>query len=174
MAASASQWHQGGSEERVKAEIRRLRDAAEAKICARMMADSEPWITLRRDYDASLEVMSDPMREAYVALVDGEIAGFVVLLMHGVFVGYVQSVGVAPRWRGRGIGTDLMCFAERRILRDAPNVFITVSSFNTGAQRLYERLGYDVVGELEDFIIPWHSELLLRKTSAALTEFGMD
>jgi len=158
----------------VKIDVRRLRGSTEAEVCARMMADSEPWITLRRDYEASLEIMSDPMREVYVATADGEIAGFVVLLMHGVFVGYVQSVGVGPQWRGRGIGSRLMACAERRILRDAPNVFITVSSFNAGAQRLYERLGYEVVGELEDFIIPGYSELLLRKTVGALTEFTRD
>ncbi|MGD2148409.1 MAG: GNAT family N-acetyltransferase [Anaerolineae bacterium] len=158
----------------MRTEIRRLRDASEAEVCARMMADSEPWITLRRDYNASLEIMSDPMREVYVALVDAEIVGFVVLLMHGVFVGYVQSVGVAPQWRGRGIGTRLVAFAERRIFGDAPNVFITVSSFNMGAQRLYERLGYEVVGELEGFIIPGHSELLFRKTIGPLTEFTKD
>jgi ribosomal protein S18 acetylase RimI-like enzyme len=64
-----------------------------------------------------------------------------------------------------------MAYAERRIFRHAPNVFITVSSFNSGAQRLYDRLGYDVVGELEDFIIPGHSELLLRKTIGPLSEY---
>ena len=163
-----------GSEDTLRVQIRRLEEPAEGEICARMMADSEPWITLRRDYDASLEIMSDPMREVYVALVDGQIAGFVVLLMHGVFVGYVQSIGVAPEWRGRGIGTQLMAFAERRIFREAPNVFITVSSFNAGARRLYERLGYQVVGELDDYVIPGHSELLLRKTIAPLTEFTKD
>jgi RimJ/RimL family protein N-acetyltransferase len=46
-----------------------------------------------------------------------------------------------------------------------------VSSFNSGARRLYERLGYEEVGELRDWIISDHSEILLRKTIAPLTEF---
>jgi ribosomal protein S18 acetylase RimI-like enzyme len=154
-----------------RTKIGRLRHAAEAKICARMMANSEPWITLQRDFDGSLGIIADPSREVYVATINGEIAGFIILLMHGAFVGYIQSICVAPAWRGRGIGTQLMAFAERRIFSETPNAFICVSSFNRGARRLYERLGYAVIGELEDYVIPGHSEILLRKTVAPLTEF---
>jgi ribosomal protein S18 acetylase RimI-like enzyme len=136
-----------------------------------MMAKSEPWITLQRDFDASLGMITDPSREVYVATVHGEIAGFIVLLMHGAFVGYIQSVCVAPEWRGQGIGTELMAFAERRIFSETPNAFICVSSFNGGARRLYERLGYHVIGVLEDYVIAGHSEILLRKTIGPLTEF---
>jgi len=43
-----------------------------------------------------------------------------------------------------------------------------VSDFNTGARRLYERLGYRLVGELTDYIVAGRSELLLRKTGGPL------
>ena len=76
-----------------------------------------------------------------------------------------------PEWRNRGIGTNLIRFAEKRILREAPNVFICVSSFNKGAERLYRRLGYEVVGELRDYVVAGHSETLLRKTIAPLSGF---
>jgi ribosomal protein S18 acetylase RimI-like enzyme len=46
-----------------------------------------------------------------------------------------------------------------------------VSSFNVDAKRLYERLGYKVVGELTDYIVRGHSELLLRKTVGPMTAF---
>lgn len=154
-----------------RTEIERLHHAADAEICARMMANSEPWTTLQRDFDASLGIITDPSREVYVATVNGEIAGFIILLMHGALVGYIQSVCVAPAWRGQGIGTQLMVFAERRIFSETPNAFICVSSFNRRARRLYEGLGYEVIGELEDYVIPGHSEILLRKTIAPLTEF---
>jgi hypothetical protein len=39
----------------------------EAEACARMMAGTEPWITLGRDYDACLRVVLDETRERYVA-----------------------------------------------------------------------------------------------------------
>jgi len=92
--------------------------------------------------------------------------------MQGAFVGYIQSVVV--RDDCRGLGTALITLAERRILRDAPNVFICASSFNAPARRLYERLGYTVVGELTDYIVRAHSETLLRKTTGPLAEFGAD
>jgi [ribosomal protein S18]-alanine N-acetyltransferase len=47
-----------------------------------------------------------------------------------------------------------------------------VSSFNQGARRLYERLGYNVVGELTDYIVEGHSEILLRKTVGPMATFA--
>lgn len=157
--------------ERNRVEIRRLGRRADGEICARMMANSEPWITLRRDYDASLKILIDPSREVYLAMIGDEIVGFTILTMHGAFVGYLQSVCVAPQWRGKGIGSELMDYVEKRILSETPNVFICVSSFNERVQKLYERRGYEVVGELKNWIVPGHSEILLRKTSGPLTEF---
>jgi hypothetical protein len=78
--------------------------------------------------------------------------------MQGAFVGYIQSVAVPNDCRGRGVGTALIEFAERRVLRETPNVFICVSSFSPDARRLCERLGYTVPGELTDYIIRGQSE----------------
>jgi ribosomal-protein-alanine N-acetyltransferase len=160
-----------GTENIAETEIRKLQHTAEAEICARLMANSEPWTTLRRHFDASLKIITDPSREVLLATVNGEIVGFIILLMQGAFVGYVQSVYVEPEWRGKGVGSQLTAFAEGRIFSETPNVFICVSSFNKGAQRFYERLGYEVIGELRDYIISGHSEILLRKTIAPLTDF---
>ena len=151
--------------------IRRLRDAHEVDQCARMMAGSEPWRTLRRDYAASRQTIGDPVKEAYLADFAGTIVGFVVINMTGAFVGYIQSICVAAAWRGRGVGAALLGHVEDRILREVPNVFICVSSFNPRVQGLYERRGYAVVGELPDFIVAGHAEMLLRKTIAPLAEF---
>ena len=148
--------------------IRPLGAPAEAAACARMMAASEPWITLRRNDEACLRVVLDERRERHVAWAGDEIAGFVVLNLQGAFVGYVQAVCVAPAFRGRGVGTALLRFSEERIFRDHPNVFICVSDFNPGARRLYERLGYRLVGELADYVVAGRSELLLRKTRGPL------
>jgi ribosomal-protein-alanine N-acetyltransferase len=128
------------------------------------MAGSEPWMTLGRGYDASLAIVSNEARERYLAFQHDALAGFLVLDMKGAFVGYIQIVCVAPPFRNRGIGTRLIQFAEERIFRDAPNAFLCVSSFNPDARRLYERLGYRVVGELSDYLLRGHSEFLLRKT----------
>jgi ribosomal protein S18 acetylase RimI-like enzyme len=152
-------------------EIRKLEHADEARRCAKLMASSEPWKTLRRTYDNSLKMLTHPSREVYVARVEDEVVGFIVLIMRGALVGYIQTVGVVPEWRNKGIGSKLLKFAEDLIFSQAPNVFLCVSSFNKKAQELYRRLGYETIGELKDYIVPGHSEILLRKSIAPITEF---
>jgi [ribosomal protein S18]-alanine N-acetyltransferase len=149
-----------------------IRAASESDLgaCARLMSTSEPWTTLGRDYEASLAILRDATREVYVAERGGEIAGFVIVCVTGAFVGYLQSVAVDPRFRGEGVGTDLIAFAEARIFDVTRNVFICVSSFNTRARALYERLGYTYVGTLTDYIVRGHDELVFRKTRGPLTE----
>jgi ribosomal-protein-alanine N-acetyltransferase len=148
-----------------------LRAESDAQTCARLMTSSEPWLTLGRTYEDSLRIVQDPTREVYVARDETGLAGFLILCMTGAFVGYIQTVLVHPDRRGAGIGSRLLEFAEQRILRESPNVFMCVSSFNHNARRLYERLGYMVVGELTDYIIEGYSEILLRKTRGPLTGF---
>src|SRR4051812_36474485 len=152
-------------------EITILATLADAEACARLMAGSEPWLTLGRSYEASLRTIQDPTREVYVARVPAGLAGLLILCMTGAFVGYIQTVLVHPDRRGEGIGSRLVQFAEQRILRDSPNIFMCVSSFNHDARRLYQRLGYRVIGELTDYIVEGHSEILLRKTLGPLTGF---
>jgi ribosomal protein S18 acetylase RimI-like enzyme len=152
--------------------IARLTDDVEARACARLMTESEPWLTLGRTYEASLGIIQDPSREVYVARDERGLAGFLILCMTGAFVGYIQTVCIHPERRGQGLGSKLVEFAEQRILAESPNVFMCVSSFNRDARRLYERLGYRVVGELTDYIMQGHSEILLRKSVGPLATFS--
>jgi ribosomal protein S18 acetylase RimI-like enzyme len=151
--------------------IRPFEEERDLEACAAMMAASEPWITLGRDRESSRRILSDPAREKYVAEEGGELAGFLVLNMKGAFIGYIQTVCVAPERQGRGIGSRLVRFAEERSFRESPNVFLCVSSFNAGARRLYERLGYRVVGELPDYVVTGHSEILMRKSIGPTRDF---
>jgi ribosomal protein S18 acetylase RimI-like enzyme len=150
--------------------IRKIATREEIETCAQMMANSEPWITLGRDYEASIETLSVSTKEVYIGLIDREIVGFIILNMQGAFIGYLQTVCISSKWRGKGLGSKLIGYAEKRILRETPNVFICVSSFNKRAIRLYERLGYEEIGELKDYIVTGHSEILLRKTTGPLNE----
>jgi len=160
------------NENRLPLKIKKLENTDEIEICARMMSDLEPWITLVRDYEASVATLSVPTKEVYLAMIEEQIAGFTILNMQGGFIGYVQTLCVAPEFRNKGIGSELMSFAEQRIFKETPNVFICVSSFNPKALRLYQRLGYEVIGELKDYIIPGHGEIILRKTISPLSEFN--
>jgi ribosomal-protein-alanine N-acetyltransferase len=91
--------------------------------------------------------------------------------MRGAFVGYIQSIVIKSQYRDRGIGTGFVEFLERRILAEHPNVFICVSSFNHGAKRLYERLGYETIGVLTDYIVSGQDEILMRKNVAPLNDY---
>jgi [ribosomal protein S18]-alanine N-acetyltransferase len=152
--------------------IREIGGADEIDRCAEIMATSEPWITLGRTRDQATRVLSDrEVQEVYVAVHRDAVVGFVILVLKGAFVGYIRTIAVEEDWRSRGLGRRLISFAEERIFRDSPNVFICVSSFNPRARALYERLGYELIGELRDYIIPGNSELIMRKTLGPYSEF---
>src|SRR5207248_78751 len=151
--------------------IRPMAGESEAQVCARVMANSEPWLTLGRSYEHCLTALREPTRENYVACGRNELAGFIILALKGPFPGYLQTIAVTPEWRNRGVGRALMAFAEERIFRERPNVFLCVSSFNLSAQRFYERLGYAKVGELKNYVVNGHSEFLMRKTIGTLAEY---
>jgi len=56
---------------------------------------------------------------------------------------YINAVATFPEARGRGVGSELMRWAERRAVElGLRGVSLIVSDANQGAQRLYERLGY--------------------------------
>jgi uncharacterized protein YndB with AHSA1/START domain/ribosomal protein S18 acetylase RimI-like enzyme len=146
----------------------RDRGAAE---CAELMATSDPWLTLGRSRENALAVLMDPAKEVHAIRDENGVAGFVVIDMRGLLRGYVQILCVRADCRGQGVGSELLRWAEERIFRDSPNVFMCVSSFNAGARRLYERLGFELVGTLRDLLVPGHDELLLRKTRGSWAAF---
>lgn len=128
------------------------------------MAASEPWVTLGRTVETCSAICSHPQHELFVARAEGRPLGFILLHPAGAMGSpYVRSVAVAPEARGKGLGTRLMAFAEERYQGQARHIFLCVSSFNPRARQLYERLGYQVVGELKDYILRGASELLLHK-----------
>ena len=145
-----------------------LEGAAQEQACADLMAASDPWLTLGLDRAATLRTVCLPGRERWVAHADGRLAGFLLLYLQGTFTGYIQTIGMAPEFRGRGLGEELLRFAETRILRDFPNVFLCVSGFNAGARRFYARHGYAEIGVLKDFLVAGQDEVLMRKTIGPL------
>jgi ribosomal-protein-alanine N-acetyltransferase len=148
--------------------IELLQNDDDARACAAMMCTTDPWITIGRGFDECLAAVGDPAREVWLAREDGAVRGFIIINMRGAFIGYIQTVCVDAGARGSGFGTRLVAFAEERIFRETQNVFLCVSSFNPRARALYERLGYEAIGELKDYIIEGASEILMRKTLGPL------
>lgn len=133
------------------------------------MASSEPWLTLGRGRADALKLLRNRHKQCFIIRCDGERAGFLVLDLNGPLGGYIQTIGVAPEMRGRGIGTAALRWAEAYIFKEHRNVLMCVSSFNRGAHRLYKRLGYETVGCLRDYVVAGHDEILLRKTLGPLS-----
>ncbi len=129
-----------------------------------MMERSEPWLTLGRGYESGLAMLRDTSRERHAAVRGDQLAGFVVLLMQGALVGYLQTICVAPEQRGNGVGRALMDYAEALVFARYANLFLMVSDFNQPAQRFYAQLGYERIGVLHDYLVAGRSEILMRKT----------
>jgi ribosomal protein S18 acetylase RimI-like enzyme len=152
-------------------EIGRLNRDAEARACGEMMASSDPWVFFGRTFEQCLARVTNPAGEVWVAREDGIARGFIIIVLQGAFVGYIQVVCVAADARGSGVGSKLVAFAEERIFAEFPNVFLCVSSINPRARQLYERLGYKLVGELDDYLTHGYSEFLMRKSVGPLDEY---
>jgi len=132
--------------------------------CARLMASIDPWLTLRRDLEACRQALVRPGTELFLARhLNGAPVGFILLAPYGLAGSpYIASIAVAPDAQGKGVGGRLLDFAERHF-HDRKNLFLLVSSFNPRAQQFYRSHGYEFVGELKDYIVVGHSELILQK-----------
>ena len=151
--------------------IRPLRDAAEARDCTARLIEFGPWQTIGITAERLFKDLTNPQRDVFVAEFDGIIIAVLVLHLGGSFDGYIQLIAVFPEFQSRGFGGQIIQFAEEVIFRRSKNVFLCVSSFNDRAQTFYNRLGYQRVGELKDFLVSGQSEILLRKTKGPLLPF---
>ncbi len=150
--------------------IRPVRTEEERSTCAKIMAGSEPWITLGMSGEHLLNTLNDPLNEVYAAKVKEEIVGTMVVQTRGALTGYLKSIAVKPDRRGRKLGEQMMAFIEKEIFSTCVNLFLCVSSFNQDAQRFYLKLGYEEVGTLKNYLVEGHDEILMRKTIAPILE----
>lgn len=95
-------------------------------------------------------------------------AGFVWYVTRGAFQrgGYIMLIGVVSEYRKQGVGQALMHHAEAQMFTSVSSIFLLVSDFNHSAQRFYERLGYQQVGAIPDFVVPGITELIFYKHQA--------
>jgi [ribosomal protein S18]-alanine N-acetyltransferase len=136
----------------------------EKDLAAHLLASSEPWITLRISEDQCKKNCYDPEYLLYIAYEYERPAGIILLDPKGVAGSpYIKSIAAFPEFRGQGIGTKLLSFAEDLFRSNSKHLFICVSSFNDRARNLYEKSGFQPVGELKDYIIKGASEILMHK-----------
>jgi ribosomal-protein-alanine N-acetyltransferase len=153
-----------------------IREIQEPDIvgCVAMVPQIEPWVTLGAT-PAEMEPYFRRLlgrEEAFVAVLDGQVVGFATLSRGFLYGCYVRRLAVKEGLRSRGIGRQLMRFIETYTFARYPNLFLCVSASNTRAQKFYRELGYQIVGELTDFIMQGQSEILLRKSVGARVNFA--
>ncbi len=136
----------------------------EKNWATRLLSGSEPWISLRISPETIRESCYNPEHEVYIAHQQGKACGVIIIHPKGVAGSpYIKSIAVDTEFRNMGVGAALIHFTEDLFQTKARFLFLCVSSFNTRAQALYEKLGFTVVGELKDYITDGASEILMSK-----------
>jgi GNAT superfamily N-acetyltransferase len=120
--------------------FRQLREAADirpyAPFSAPAFTDAELQRRLLEDGD-----------NTFLFLVDGQLAGL------GATDGrdFVELVAVRPPFRSLGLGRLIIQFCVNRLRQEgAREVYTSVLEINTGARRLYQRLGFEPVEVYEE------------------------
>jgi ribosomal-protein-alanine N-acetyltransferase len=100
-------------------------------------------------------LIASPDSATWIAEDGGTMAGFAILewaqQVAGV-VGYIATIEVLPKYRGQGIGAELLrrlegsANAERAIA-----IWLHVDAENSSAIRLYERTGYRNSGRADHY-----------------------
>jgi ribosomal protein S18 acetylase RimI-like enzyme len=95
------------------------------------------------------EIEADPSNELMVAELNGAVVGTLQLTFtpsisfQGSKRATVESVRVDEKYRGRGIGRDMMMWAiERAKERGCVSMQLTTNTDRTDARRFYESLGF--------------------------------
>src|SRR5437660_11860308 len=107
--------------------------------CARLMASTDPWITLGRTYEHCLARCRQPDLVLQVIRISERPHGFVLMHPTGLAGSpYIAAIAIAQESRGQGLGAAVLDFAEQH-LPEARHIFLCVSSFNVMARRRSER-----------------------------------
>lgn len=101
--------------------------------------------------------LADPAKASWLVEADGEVVGHALAgpcdLPHEEVTpdcGELKRLYVLKRLQGDGTGSRLLAEVLAWLERDGPRrLWIGVWSENLGAQRLYNRMGFDKVGEYE-------------------------
>jgi GNAT superfamily N-acetyltransferase len=139
---------------------------ADARKLGVGFAAMEPWSVYPMSADALTAYFAQNEAGApRYALYDGDaLAGGIGIRLDWMRGAYLQVLGVLPTHQRSGIGRlALTWFDLAGRARGDRNLWVAVSDFNPGAERLYERCGFQRVAPLPDLIRDGMTEVLMRK-----------
>lgn len=100
---------------------------------------------IARTFDAVLA--GSPYADALLVESEGEPAGYAVIALTwsneaGGLVIWLEELYILPQHQGKGLGREFFDYIHREYAGRAVRFRLEVTRSNTGAIRLYERLGY--------------------------------
>jgi len=113
----------------------------------------QPPLRFSRRYMRQLIV--SPNAATWIAESNGHLSGFGIVDWSeqnvGVFA-YIQTIEIAPQYRGRGIGSELMRRMDGSANAEgAVAIWLHVDETNTAAIQLYKAHGYQHTGRTENY-----------------------
>lgn len=122
-------------------------------VAERRWLGTEPGFDRERYRAAYADRIASDEALTLVAEIDGDIVGELTLWPQDNGL-HELGMLIAPEYRGQSLGTQLLATAQSWV-RDRRNDGIALSVFphNDAALRLYEKLGFQIVGRREDAFI---------------------
>ena len=133
---------------------------------AEMLSASKPWSTLKFSANSLSNYLTreDAALRRFAITVDNNLAGMICVRHPWLRGPYIELLGLFPDFRGKGIGRQVVIWAETEARREAKNLWVIASSFNHPALKFYQDLGFKQIGSIQGLVTPEHDEILLRKS----------
>lgn len=138
---------------------------AEEKDISLIAAIEKECFTTPESEDSVRDVIENPVYEAFVAEVDGKVVGHTITMTSCGDMD-ILSVAVNPSFRRFGIGGKLMeNIFENAAKNGVTDIFLEVRKSNIPAISLYEKNGFEKIGERKNFYdLPREDAVLMKKS----------
>ncbi len=130
---------------------------------SRWMADLPLWRRYGVTEASAAAQFAGALQRGDLVLVEADGCGFAWCERGGGFgrSDYLRLIGVRGDCAGQGIGAALLSEVESSA--KSRDLFLLVSDFNVGAQRFYQRMGYEQIGAIPGYVLADVTELIFRK-----------
>ena len=131
------------------------------RLNARCFRDGENYTKHTFSY-----LLNEPGTLSYKAVTaNGEMAGFVFVMVNKNGAAHLTTIGVAPEHRRRGLAERLLGHLEQALLaKHIATVMLEVRVSNTSAQSLYRLTGYTVVQRVTNYYNNGEDGFLMMKS----------